>query len=429
MFSGKVNSTTQVISPKNGQAPDYQPQCRGLVLLVDEAHTLPLKLLDELRMLTNLARAGQPLVRVILSGSCALEERLANPKLDSFNSRIATRCYLEAFNRTETAEYLRAKIALTGGNGEEIFTDDACQSVYRATEGVPRLINQLCDHALLVAFSAGRRLLEAAHIEDAWADLQQLPTPWNGDSQGDSQGEKPGVIEFGRLDDMPEEASAESIKMPTPTLKLNTEMDESDLELAEPVEPAEQIDSIKQLITGAEDDFEPSPSIEPEIELSFEEFEHPFQEPFEQEEIVSDRYAAPTSALSVLQSVVPVFQFGTLEETLVVQEKVREQEFEESPDVQVEVQEYSVAEPPVAQENVLRQKFAESLGIQEIVLEETTETLPYHRNTVTAMIEPEDSRVLSVGEDRPVEETPSLRPVRPVRRNEYGRLFVKLRQG
>ncbi|MCC6125468.1 MAG: AAA family ATPase [Pirellulales bacterium] len=403
MFSDMADSTTQVFSPKNGPVPDNltsgRDQSRGLLLMVDEAHTLPLRLLDEIRMLTNLARGGQPLVRVILAGNSALEERLANPKLDSFNSRIATRCYLEAFNRTETAEYLRAKIELTGGNGTEVFSDDACQSVYRATEGVPRLINQLCDYALLAAFAEGRRRLEAEHIEEAWADLQQLPAPWNGESQG----EKPGVIEFGRLDDLTEEEDeAESIKLPTPPLKINAEMDGLDLDLSEPVEPAAQIDSISQMIAGAAETFEPSYPIEPGIEPSFDEFEHPFQEPFEQEEIVSDRYATPTAALSVLQSVIPVFQFGTMDELPVVQGTIAEHQVEGS------------AEAPAT------------------VSRQTSSAFAARTNNEEAMREPEKQPASLVEEEQPVVETAAVHPVvpvRPVRRNAYSRLFLKLRQG
>jgi type II secretory pathway predicted ATPase ExeA len=354
-------------------------QSRGLLLLVDEAHTLPLRLLDELRMLTNLARAGQPLIRLVLAGSGALEERLASPKLDSFNSRIAARCYLEAFNRSETAEYLRAKVALAGGNGGEIFSDGACQSVFQATEGVPRLINQLCDHALLVAFSLGRKRLEAADIEEAWADLQQLPTPWNGDGQSD----KPGVIEFGRLDDMPVEESAESIKMPTPPLKINAEMDDFDLDLAEPVE---QIETIKQMIAGTEQDFEPT---EPEIELSFEEFEHPFLEKFEHEEVVNDRYAAPAPAFSTLQSVAQVYQPELLAESTVIPAKA---------------------------------------------VEEMTEPLSWRQETAVATLEPENSPVLIIREEdsteveEPVAKKKLLQPVKPARRNDYSRLFATLRR-
>ena len=81
------------------------------------------------------------------------------------------------FNRSETQDYIHAQIDLAGGCGMDLFSEDTCQSVYKATDGVPRLINQLCDHALLVAYVAGRRTIEPAQIEEAWADLQQLPTP------------------------------------------------------------------------------------------------------------------------------------------------------------------------------------------------------------------------------------------------------------
>jgi hypothetical protein len=204
---------------------------------------------------------------------------------------------------------------------------------------------------------------------------------------------------------MPEEESAESIKMPTPPLKLNAEMDDLDFEPSESVEPAEQIDSIKQLITGVEENFESSPLIEPEIELSFDEFEHPFQEPFEHEEIVSDRYAAPTSALSVLQSVVPVFSFGTLGESPFVQE--------------------------VAQEVVFEEKLEKTPEGQADFPKHAKDTIPLPRNAAVAMFEPEKNPVLIVEEDQPIDEAqspPPVRPVPPLRRNEYSRLFAKLRQ-
>jgi type II secretory pathway predicted ATPase ExeA len=145
------------------------------VLLVDEAHTLPLRLLDEIRLLTNLARNGQPLLRVVLAGAPMLEERLANPKLDSLSQRLSARCYLEAFNRTETQGYIQSQIDWAGGPAEEVFPEAACQSVFRATGGVPRLINQVCDHALLLVCAAGRQSITPVDVEEAWADLQQLP--------------------------------------------------------------------------------------------------------------------------------------------------------------------------------------------------------------------------------------------------------------
>ena len=245
---------------------------QGLVLLVDEAHTLPLRLLEEIRMLTNLARDGQPRVRLMLAGGTVLEERFANPKLDSFSQRLVARCYLESFNRTETQNYIHVQIDSAGAAGEAIFSDDTCQSVHQATDGVPRLVNQVCDHALLLAYVGGRRQIEPAHVDEAWADLQQLPTPSNQESREAGGGSD--VIEFGKLDDQPVDAEEPSV----PPLRISPETGEADESTAE---PAEQLERIGQMLANVEEDFQPAGSIKPELELVFDEPEHLLQEKFE----------------------------------------------------------------------------------------------------------------------------------------------------
>ena len=107
--------------------PDGLP---GLLLLVDEVHTLPLRLLEELRMITNLVRDGQPRVRLILAGGPALEERFASPKLDSFSQRLAARCYLSAMNREETTGYARYQIAAVGGDPDRVFESSAYEGIF-----------------------------------------------------------------------------------------------------------------------------------------------------------------------------------------------------------------------------------------------------------------------------------------------------------
>ncbi len=191
------------------------PHTAGLLLIVDEAHTLPLRLLEEVRLLTNLARNGQPRVRLILAGAAKLEERLASPKLESFNQRIAVRCYLQSFSYDETVAYLKATIGSVGGKWEQVFSADALDAVYRATDGIPRLINQVCDHALMLSFVAGVRRLDKSGIEEAWSDLQQLPTPWNGDDGAPEAA--PDIIEFGALDD---EVKPSEKSPPTPAPRL-----------------------------------------------------------------------------------------------------------------------------------------------------------------------------------------------------------------
>ena len=263
---------------------------RGVALLVDKAHHLPLRLLDEVRSLTNLTRDMQPAVRMLLAGSHVLEERFASPKLESFSQRISARCYLEAFQRSETQAYIQSRILACGVRGVELFPAETCQMVHKATDGVPRLINQVCDHVLLLAHGAGIRRIEPAHVEEAWADLQQLPTPWNAPAVASSDG----VIEFGGLDDGPLESPPIAGKIAAedaapaedagiqPTLVAET---------TEDPETFEQLRHIQQLLADVQAEFQPVSTSGPEVELVFE-TPHPFGEAFEEEEVIADRYAA-----------------------------------------------------------------------------------------------------------------------------------------
>jgi type II secretory pathway predicted ATPase ExeA len=280
---------------------------RAIVLLADEAHNLPLRLLDELRMLTNLVRQGQPAVRLVLVGGRGLEERLANPRLESFSQRLTVRCYLEAFDRAETQQYIHARIAAAagapaaaaGGSATQIFPPETCQSVYKATDGVPRLINQVCDHAMVLACAAGLSRIEPAHLEEAWADLQQLPTPFS-DPARDAA---PGVIEFGGLEDEPAEdeprgdGDADSTRR---LLRISPETDESDQPEAGDLGPDAQIGRIQEILAEVREEFESTASASTgsagtEVELPLDESDHPFRETFAEEEVVADRYVPATA--------------------------------------------------------------------------------------------------------------------------------------
>lgn len=148
----------------------------GLVILVDEAHTLPTRLLEELRLLTNVP-TPMPSVHVVLSGTAELEEMLGSPKMEGVAQRIATRHYLEPLDHAETMAYLRAQVKAAGQLWESLFEPGCDDAVYAASEGVPRLINQLCDHALVRAGEARRSKASVADIAAAWRDIQRLPPP------------------------------------------------------------------------------------------------------------------------------------------------------------------------------------------------------------------------------------------------------------
>jgi type II secretory pathway predicted ATPase ExeA len=275
-------SITDFLDPTKARA-------NSMLLIVDEAHTLPLRLLEELRMLANMVHRGESRVELILVGGSALEDRFASPKLEALAQRVAGRCYLESLSGEETRRYVRQELSLVVGqqdaDAEPVFTDDALRSIHRATDGIVRLVNQLCDHALILALADGTRQIDAEGIERAWADLQQLPMPV---SEGASQGEsgESSIIEFGGLDDDPAEFVTASVSAaPTdPAVQ----------------DPAVQIDEIEQHIESVDDDFHPAGTIGPEVELTFPEHGDPFEERFENEQVVLDRHVP----LSDLQKVV-----------------------------------------------------------------------------------------------------------------------------
>ena len=154
-------------------------ESQGFVLIVDEAHRLSAPLLDEVRLLALLADRGEPLVRVVLIGNRELEERLADPSLSAFNQRVCCQVDLTSLTQVESLEYLSSKLEFAGGEAEEIFTEEALTFLAKASDGVPRCLNHLADHSLLLAFVTERRPVNAEVVREALNDLKQLPLQWN----------------------------------------------------------------------------------------------------------------------------------------------------------------------------------------------------------------------------------------------------------
>ncbi|AMV31095.1 hypothetical protein VN12_03190 [Pirellula sp. SH-Sr6A] len=151
----------------------------GVLLIVDEAQTLSLKLLDEIRLLTNIHRNGVPRVRLVLCGNMKLDEALCNPNLESLTQRLAARCYLMPLSIQETAAYAIHKIELCGVNHARVITRDALDALHRGSDGIPRLIDQLADQAMWIAAQERICPVTADVIGKAWGMLQQLPNPWS----------------------------------------------------------------------------------------------------------------------------------------------------------------------------------------------------------------------------------------------------------
>lgn len=184
-------------------SPETAPE--GVLIIVDEAHTLHWKLIDELRLISNFTRNHQPRVKLLLLGNMKLEDTLTSPQLESFNQRLAARCYLQPMSRSETTAYVQHQVRLCDVDPVKVITQDALQSVYAASEGIPRLVNQLMNHAIWLASNSAQTPISASLINDAWRDLQQLPTPWS-TGKADTQPQTT-TIEFGELSDDADESS------------------------------------------------------------------------------------------------------------------------------------------------------------------------------------------------------------------------------
>lgn len=265
----------------------------GLVLIVDEAHVLPLRLLEEIRLITNIVRQGEPRVRLVLAGGMILEERMAAPRLESLNQRVAARCYLQAMTREETSGYVQAQIAAVQGDPQRVFMDEALQAVHRATDGVPRLVNQLCDHVMLLAAVGRRAPIDAAGVEESWADLQQLPTPWNHDEPPRIAGKA--VVEFGQLDDEVESAAADPLppdRSPGAGDAATIQLDRIQMHLSELASPSTAPPPAPPDVDAASA-FRPVPARGPEIELIFHSAHNPFSEPFAEEELLGEPRGGP----------------------------------------------------------------------------------------------------------------------------------------
>jgi type II secretory pathway predicted ATPase ExeA len=367
----------------------------GMLLLIDEAHTLPLKLLEEVRLITNVAVDGQPRVRLVLAGNRSLEERFASPRLESFSQRVAARTYLEPFDRDETREFVRAQLAIAGGG--EIFADDALDAVYQATEGVPRLVNQICDHALVLAYAGGKRRITAAGVEESWADLQQLPTPWQ-ETAADRHAS--GVVEFGVLDDEPaatrgEDAGETSLRIASPAAERPTAMSD------------QWLDSIEDHLSTIDDEFYPAGTIGPEIELNVASTSDPFAENFDEEEVVVDRYAAARSP------------WGDRPQVSCAEGRMISSFLEPLESTAAAGRIRSAYDPVLPEEpNILS-----SIGARQNIAGRPSAAGAPQDETTT--------RPMMIVEDDPPAETVQIarRPAAQVRRQEYGQLFARLKRG
>jgi len=145
-----------------------------LLLVVDEAQNLSRRVLEEVRLLSGIESQKEKLLRIILAGQPELASKLDSPRLEQLSQRVRLRFHLGALSKRETREYIEHRLEVAGAKGRKLIEDDAYDMIFRYSGGIPRLVNILCDTAMLCAFAEEQTLITDQTVMTAVDELQWL---------------------------------------------------------------------------------------------------------------------------------------------------------------------------------------------------------------------------------------------------------------
>jgi general secretion pathway protein A len=142
------------------------------VLIIDEAQNLSYPVLEEIRMLTNLETSTEKLLQIVLSGQPELEEKLKLPQLRQLKQRITLRCKTAPLTKEQTHAYIAERLRIAGTTGEQIFSPESMDTVHMYSLGIPRVVNLLCEHALINTYVEQERVVTPKIVEDIAREFQ-----------------------------------------------------------------------------------------------------------------------------------------------------------------------------------------------------------------------------------------------------------------
>lgn len=144
----------------------------NVILIIDEAQNLKLSMLEEIRMLSNLETDKEKLFQIILVGQPELKNKLSSPSLKQLKQRVAVRFHITALEKDEIAQYINHRLSVAGSNGQITFSPDAVDCIYKFSGGIPRLINMVCDKAMLTAYVMETRDITLSTIEKGIQEME-----------------------------------------------------------------------------------------------------------------------------------------------------------------------------------------------------------------------------------------------------------------
>ncbi len=144
----------------------------NVALVIDEAQNLSPQLMEQVRLLSNLETDQQKLIQIVLCGQPELRDRLSRPDLRQLRQRITVRYHIPPLTLEDTSRYIRHRLDVAGGNGNVSFDAGAVREVYHYAKGSPRLVNAVCDNALLAGYVARNRQIDARCVKQAIRQLE-----------------------------------------------------------------------------------------------------------------------------------------------------------------------------------------------------------------------------------------------------------------
>ena len=171
-FSPFKMKKAELIATINNFLIEQYAAGRKVLLIVDEAQNLSMRVLEEIRLLSGVETTKEKVLRIILAGQPELNEKLDAPELVQLTQRIRLRFHLSTLTQAEMRAYIQHRLEVAGGGDRQIFAEDTFAELYRFTGGVPRLINTLCDTSMMAAYTASHEFVSLDDIKEAVEELQ-----------------------------------------------------------------------------------------------------------------------------------------------------------------------------------------------------------------------------------------------------------------
>jgi general secretion pathway protein A len=165
-------SKTEVLFALNQMLIDRANLGRNTVLIVDEAHNLDWDVLEEIRLLGNLENRRGKLLQIILAGQQELDRKMEAPEYRQLKQRIALRCVLKPLDMQESIDYINSRLAVAGMREQEVFPPEILAEIHYRAQGIPRLINAVCDNLLLTAFAMESKVATMEMLDEVTNDMR-----------------------------------------------------------------------------------------------------------------------------------------------------------------------------------------------------------------------------------------------------------------